>query len=424
MKLFSSVVLLLCFVSCASPLSNKKAPQVKNTVFSIPKYAPKRAAAQPPPPSPPRRTIKTSLPIKYKEEHYNFWINYFTQREKARFQRHLNNGDKFRGLVESILKSYDLPKDIYFVGLIESGYNTHAKSHASAVGPWQFMKGTAKQYGMRVDYYVDERKNIIKSTHGAAKYLKDLYNILGSWELALCAYNAGENRVIGAIKRGKTRDYRELVKKRLIPKETIYYIPKLAAAREIDFNRKRYGFSYGKRDNDFHNISQRSLKKNFDWRRTIENAGISSALLRKLNPDIKRNRVRASGNFNIIVPKNANFRIVPYAAKSRRSRAKRYSYRVRPGDYLLKIARRHSTTVKEIKKINNLRSSDLSINQKLKMPVPASKKRLYVVRKGDNLFGIARKFNSTIKTIVAFNRLKTRKIYPKQKLYIPAEKYL
>lgn len=123
--------------------------------------------------------------LDYKEKHYKFWLNYFTNREEARFKRHVKNGLKFKKVVERIFEEEGLPKDLFYVGLIESGYNTHIRSHASAVGPWQFIKGTAKRYNLIVDSELDERRNIFKSTRAAANYFKDLYNIFGSWELAL-----------------------------------------------------------------------------------------------------------------------------------------------------------------------------------------------------------------------------------------------
>ncbi len=133
------------------------------------------------------------LTLDYKEKHFKFWINYFTNKQKKRFLRHANNGMKYRNTIREILAHHDLPQDLFYVGLIESGYNTYIKSRAKATGPWQFMKGTAGDYGLRVNSYVDERSNIVKATHAAANYFKDLYNIFGSWDIALCAYNAGPN---------------------------------------------------------------------------------------------------------------------------------------------------------------------------------------------------------------------------------------
>ena len=251
--------------------------------------------------------------ISYEKKHYDFWLEYFVlgQKGRHRFQNHLINGDRLRNVVESILAIYNLPLDLYFVGLIESGYNAHIESKAKALGYWQFIKKTAKNYGLRVDEYVDERRNIVKATHGAAKYFRDLYNILGSWELALIAYNAGEYRIINAIRKGKTRDYRELVRKKLIPQETIYYIPKMMAAREIAKNRERYGFVYGNTDNDFDNIKEINVKKSFDFELAVRKSGIDIDLMKKLNPDIRSSRIKVVEGLNIIVPRDAEFLVSP-----------------------------------------------------------------------------------------------------------------
>ncbi len=375
-----------------------------------------------------KSSFKKNLKLVYSKKHYQFWLDYFTKRERVRFQKHLKNGDKFKGLIHSILKSYNLPTDLYFVGLIESGYNIHAKSRASAVGPWQFMKRTAKYYGMRVDRYVDERRNIIKSTHSAAKYLRDLYNILGSWELAFCAYNAGEYRIINAIKKGKTRDYRKLTQKKLIPKETINYVPKMAAARELAKNRELYGFSYGKADKDFQNIKKIKFTRSFNFKKALSSSNVPSALIKKLNSDIKKNFVKVTKPFELIAPINFKFDTsilnrsssnlvrVFNPKKKRRFRI----HTVKKGEYILKIAKRYGINIRSLIKANNLKSTVLAINQKLRIPLSIKKKRqIYVVKKGDNLFNIAKKFNSTIKRIIAHNQLKTKRIYPKQELYIP-----
>ena len=375
-----------------------------------------------------KSSSKKNLELVYLKNHYEFWLEYFTERDRERFQRHLNNGDKFQKLINSILQSYNLPKDLYYVGLIESGYNLHAKSWAKAVGPWQFMKKTARHYGMRVDRHIDERKNIVKSTHSAAKYLRDLYNILGSWELALCAYNAGEYRIINAIRKGKTRDYRQLVRKKLIPKETIYYIPKMAAAREVAKNRDIYGFSYGKVDDDFQNFKKTKFTRSFDFKKVLKYSNISPSLIKKFNPDIKRNFVKVIKPFELITPvhfklkksvaKNSSSNLIRVFNPKKRRRLRIHI--VKKGEFLLKIARRYGVGIRSLRKVNNLKSSSLAINQKLHIPLSRKKKqKIYVVKKGDNLFNIAKRFNSTIKRIVAHNGLKTRRIYPKQELYIP-----
>ena len=157
--------------------------------------------------------------IEFNSKLVNNWFEYFTNSGRSRFLRHLNRGEKYRTLVESILLSHGLPIELYYVGLIESGYVLQAKSHQSAVGPWQFIKSTGKSYGLRIDSEIDERMNIYMSTHAAAKYLSDLYNIFNSWALSIAAYNAGEYRIMGAIRKGNTRKFNELIKKKLLQKK-------------------------------------------------------------------------------------------------------------------------------------------------------------------------------------------------------------
>lgn len=180
------------------------------------------------------------------------WIKYFSGRSKSRFLRQVRRGKKVEAKVRSVFRKHGIPGDLFFVGLIESGYAKRVNSHAGARGPWQFMKGTARNYGLKVNRYRDERTNLVKSTHAAARYLKDLYNIFGSWDLALCAYNSGEYRVLNAIRRGNTRNYRKLARRKLIPLETSKYIAKVAAARDL-----YYKYTKGKK---FNNSSRRTYR--------------------------------------------------------------------------------------------------------------------------------------------------------------------
>jgi membrane-bound lytic murein transglycosylase D len=171
-----------------------------------------------------------------------YWIDFFANKNHDRFQRFINNGEEYRPIIESILFSEGLPKELYFVGLIESGYYLTARSHAQAVGPWQFIRGTGKRYGLKITSELDERQDIFKATRAAALYFKDLHNVFSSWELALSAYNAGEYGVIRRIMKYGTRDFYELSKHKYLPSETINYVPKVLAAMEIINNPKKYGF--------------------------------------------------------------------------------------------------------------------------------------------------------------------------------------
>lgn len=430
------------------------------------------------------KTAKTDLPLEYHDNLYKFWNNYFINRDKERFVRHLENGEKYRTLIKRVFREYGLPEDLFYVGLIESGFNIHIQSHAAAVGPWQFIAGTATRYGMRVENQIDERRNIIKSTEAAAKYFQDLYNIFGSWELALCAYNAGEYRIINAIRRGKTRSYKELVDKKLIPRETIYYVPKVAAARDISKARQDYGISVKKRKDEFYTNAQLvDVKRNFTLKEVSKVAGIDMSILEALNPDFRWKEMSASGNrpIRLAIPNKYTQKVTKNFDQGTRTRYTASSssvnssnvtnYRVKRGDHLIGISRRFGVSVNEIKRLNGLRSNRIYAGQNLKvsssnqgeatryrvqrgdslisigrrfnvsvqdirsannlrgsrilvgqnLTIPGAGTRVYVVRRGDNLTRIARRFNTSISTIVKTNQLNSETIFPGQKLRVPTD---
>jgi membrane-bound lytic murein transglycosylase D len=376
------------------------------------------------------------LELDYKQHHFDFWVKYFSKREKARFLRHSKNGAKYRRVIDKILKSHGLPQELFFVGLIESGYNMKIRSHASAVGPWQFIKGTAKRYGLRVDGYVDERSHIIKATEAAASYFKDLYNIFGSWELALCAYNAGEYRIINAIRKGNTRSYKELVKKKLIPKETIYYVPKVAAARAIFENPNKYGLVLPKEKvSAFEKVKPYKVKRSFDLRKVAKRLGLPLSTLQALNPDLKRRWVKVTrrSKQSLFIPssKTTDYTLLAntekrrlstktYASKSKRKSSKKKYYKVRKGDNLYKISKRLNISMSTLKRLNRIRGSKIYIGQKLKVRKPANSKiSKYRVRKGDNLTRISKRFKTSIYKLKKVNKLNTNIVYLGQVLKIP-----
>ena len=169
-------------------------------------------------------------------------ITLFTEKIKERFSLYLQRSGEYVELMKDILKAYNIPEDIAFLPLIESGFNPNAYSVARAVGPWQFIASTAKKYGLTIDWWRDERKDPVKSTAAAANYLKDLYDMFGSWNLAMAAYNAGEGKILNALNRSKSDDYWALLNTRHIKKETKEYVPRFIAAKLIAANPRYYGF--------------------------------------------------------------------------------------------------------------------------------------------------------------------------------------
>lgn len=172
----------------------------------------------------------------------NRWIQFFSVEDRARFDRFMRRGALYKTLIDDILVESGVPPEMYYLAMIESGFSRKARSQASAVGVWQFGAATARLYGLRVDREVDERLDIIRSTRAAARHLRELRAEFGSWNLAMAAYNCGTGCVRKAVRRGGTREFWHLARRRLLPIETINYIPKFQAALQIGMKPERYGF--------------------------------------------------------------------------------------------------------------------------------------------------------------------------------------
>ena len=170
------------------------------------------------------------------------WVDYFTGRGRDRFEKYLERSEYFIPFLKPILKNAKAPEDLVYLALIESGFNNNAKSHARAVGAWQFISATGRRYGLEINWWVDERRDVEKSTIAAIQYLKELNAMFGSWHLAAAAYNAGEAKIQRAIKKYKTNDFWALTKYKYLKPETKNYVPKLFAAAIICKNKKQFGF--------------------------------------------------------------------------------------------------------------------------------------------------------------------------------------
>ncbi|MCX8027123.1 MAG: transglycosylase SLT domain-containing protein [Thermodesulfovibrionales bacterium] len=169
-------------------------------------------------------------------------IVFFSERLRHRFSVWLERSAKYLEIMKDILSERGLPEELVFLPIIESGFNMNAYSRASAVGPWQFIAGTAKRYGLTIDWWRDERKDPVKSTEAAASYLKDLYRMFGAWHLALAAYNAGEGKIMKALRKTGSDDYWDLLKTKQIHNETKEYVPRYIAATKIARTPDNYGF--------------------------------------------------------------------------------------------------------------------------------------------------------------------------------------
>lgn len=393
-------------------------------------------------------TKKDSRPflLKKNTRRMQFWVNYFTDKDRKRFQRFIDNGEEYRHHIEEIFASYGLPKELYYVGLIESGYYLRARSHAAAVGPWQFIRATGRRYGLRISGEIDERQDLFKATHAAAKYLRDLHNVFLSWELALSAYNAGEYGILRRIMKHKTRDYYLLSKRKQLPSETINYVPKVLAAMHVLSNAEKYGFDIPKKEERlFDNTELKPVKRNLSLRTIAKNLKIPVSILKKLNPALRRNRTprRYSGVYHLRVPSQLGFMLeAPKFRESRRDiiertaevKDERKYHRVRRGETLLALARKYRTSAGQLARLNHLRSwkSKIRIGQRLVVsgePVRVSRRVrktyrpiVYRVRRGDNLSTLSRLFRIPASKIKRANKLRSGRIFAGQKIVLPNTK--
>ena len=365
------------------------------------------------------------------------WVRYFTGRGRDRMRLYLERSYRYLDLMRSTLKKEGLPEELVYVAMIESGFSSQARSRAAAVGYWQFIEATGRRYGLQIDGFVDERRDPLLSTRAAGEYLRDLYELFGTWYLAMASYNAGEYRVNRAMMRHYTRDFWHLRKKRSIPRETREYVPKFMAAHIIASNPKKYGFynlDY-KKPIQFESVAVStpvSLKK------MAESLKVDYKEFKALNPRYVTDYVPVQKNKQAILHVPLGYsgkmtrKIIAASFMARPKYSKTYvHYKVRWGDNLYKLALRNRTTVNTIARMNGFSSSKkLRAGQVIKLPrlyggssaktsrQVASNKNTHKVKKGESLTVIARKYGVQPAQIRSWNNLKNSVIHPQQVLRV------
>ncbi len=291
-------------------------------------------------------------------------LEYFNGTIRDRFETWLTRFGRYRPMVEQIFAEFGLPLELGYLSLVESGFNPRAYSRAHATGPWQFMKGTGRLYGLRINYYVDERRDPIKSTVAAAHHLRDLYDAFGSWPLAMAAYNAGEGKVRRALKRSKSESFYEIARTRYIRRETKEYVPRFMAATIIASNPDHYGFS--PLPPDPHQFEEVIVSRPLHLRDIARATRLSYREFRSLNPELRRYITPPRDKEYLLkVPVGTKEKVegaldqIPSWKRSTPPRMKGTKvpkgwYRVQLGDSLWKIAKRFRLSVRELKVRNNL----------------------------------------------------------------------
>ncbi|HEU4882921.1 MAG TPA: transglycosylase SLT domain-containing protein [Longimicrobium sp.] len=316
------------------------------------------------------------------------FIGIFTERQQDRMALYLKRSGRYEGMIRAKLRERGMPEDLLYLSMIESGFNPTAKSHASAVGLWQFIEDTGERYGLRVDGYVDERKHPEKSTDAALSYLEDLHGQFGSWYLAAAAYNTGEGRVARVMKqvtgsqKGRDADFWRIRSR--LPRETREYVPLMVAAALIGKEPAKYGLGGVQR---WMPLEHDEVQVPAGTRLSVvaEAVGVSENEVKRLNPHLVRAMTPPGKNaYAVRVPRGrteryaANFadvqkRAVEKAAQERREEQRRLAsvrrHTVRRGESLWTIARRYDTTVKKVQSANHLgRRNRIRPGQRLVIP--------------------------------------------------------
>ncbi len=337
------------------------------------------------------------IPLTYNEKVKAF-IDVYNKRKRSTTEIMLGLCDYYFPMFEAVLDELDMPHELKYLAVIESALNPLAVSRVGATGLWQFMYATGRIYKLEVNSLVDDRRDPLKATYAAAKYLKDLYNIFGDWSLAIAAYNCGPGNVRKAIARSKDKtDFWGIYNH--LPRETRGYVPAFIAATYI--------MSYYKD----HNLSPRKvelplytdtivLNRNLHLKQVADVLSIPLEQLRELNPQYKRDIIPAiSKSYVLRLPYNYSVKFI----------------NLQDSIFAYKDSIYFASKIKDIDLVELSKSNPAALTANFK-------KIRYTVRKGDNIFKVAKKFEVGIDEIKEWNRIKKNSVYQGQKLIIYQDK--
>lgn len=413
------------------------------------------------------RAMDTDMPFELNERIFAF-INYFAVRNRDYTRMVLQRQDIYFPMFEQTLAEHNMPDDVKFLSIIESGLNPKAKSRVGAMGLWQFMPATGKMYSLNVNRDVDDRMDPELSTDAAAKYIKSLYRMFGEWEMALAAYNCGPGNVRKAIRKsGGKKTFWEVYN--YLPKETRSYVPQFQAMMYLLRHTEDHNFVL---EQPTYPMAYQKVQFNqeLDLEQLAYLTGICIDDLEHLNPSIQNRQIPSSNmHMAVRVPKSksdfiarnqdqfseavkltsersvflrtSNTNIATSkpvsTATTTTSNQNKIIYVVKSGDVLGSIAQKHGTTVTNLKAWNNLSSNTIKIGQKLDVYTKSNvfektiaqadntkqaiveNPKTYTVQPGDSLWLISKKLNGvTVDQIKKLNNLNTNQIKPGQKLII------
>lgn len=400
------------------------------------------------------KAMDTEMPFELNDRIFSF-IQYFTVRNRDYTKMILARKDLFFPLFNETMRKHEMPEEIKYLSIIESGLDPQIRSRVGAMGLWQFMPATGRMYGMYVNHEVDERMDPDQSTEAAAKYLKSLYRMFGDWEVAMAAYNCGPGNVRKAIRRsGGKKTFWGIYN--YLPRETRGYVPQFQAMLYVLNHLEEHNFHP---EDPTYAIPYEKIRfeSAFNLDKLAELTNLCVTDLEKLNPAVKHRKIsEANRGIALRVPKSKSpfirenlawisdslgnapltllasdkVRIQPVESLAENIQQNGVTYRVRSGDVLGSIAQRHGVTVSQIKAWNDLSSNLIRVGQNLKIYSASSGniaqiqtnsngQKTYTVRPGDSLWIISKKHAGlSVEQIKRLNNLNSNNIKPGQKLII------
>jgi membrane-bound lytic murein transglycosylase D len=348
------------------------------------------------------------------------YINFYSTSGRSVMERAWARAGRYRTMIERIFKEEGVPQDLIYLAQAESGFQPLAMSRAGARGMWQFMTSRARGYGLTHSRWVDERQDPEKSTRAAAKHLKDLYNQFGDWYLVMAAYNSGPGNVQQAVRRTGFADFWELYKRNVLPQETKNYVPIILAIALMAKNPAQYGLQNVQPDPPLQ-ADTVIINYPLDLRLAAECVDASADVLRDLNPSLLRMITPNQGEFALNLPAGTKQKFEQAIAAIPVDKRMWWRYhKVASGETLASIAREYHTTPRAITAVNGLEESDVSMDTKLVIPIPAGRHApgdvesmvfsrhptRYRVQKGDTIRSVADDFGVPPQRLRGWNHLK------------------